>query len=219
LSVLPPNKPPKVGLYARVSTLDRGQDPYLQLDELHRVAEQRGWTVIDEYIDEGVSGRKDKRPELDRMLADARRGRINLIACWRLDRFGRSRRHLMNTLDALRQWGVDFISIRDGEFDTTSATGRLLLTILASIAEFESHLLSERTKAGLMRAKAKGKRLGRKLVEIDTEPALALLDLGWDLSRVARSLGVARNTLRRRLIEAGEWPRREDEEPTPDNRA
>ncbi len=203
----PTSKPSKAGLYARVSTLDRGQDTENQLVELRAVAEQRGWIPVDEYIDKGVSGRKDRRPELDRLLADCSRGRINLVACWRLDRFGRSRKHLLDTIDTLRRWGVDFVSVRDGEWDTTSATGRLVLQLLASVAEFESRLLSERTKAGLERAKANGKRLGRKLVEIDIEPAVALLDLNWELSRVARSLGVARNTLRRRLIEAGEWPR------------
>lgn len=98
----------RVGLYARVSTLDKGQDTEVQLRDLRSYAEARGWSVISEYVDKGQSGAKDWRPELDRLMRDARKRKIDLVLCWRLDRLGRSLKHLILTLDELQGLGVGF---------------------------------------------------------------------------------------------------------------
>ena len=197
---------PRAALYARVSTDE--QSPDLQVEELRRLAEQRGWRVVDEYVDRGVSGVKESRPALDALLADAQAGKLDLVAVWKLDRLGRSLQHLLRTLDSLTGWGVQFVSARDSGIDTTSPSGRLMLHMLAAFAQFERDLLRERVIAGVRRAQAQGKHCGRKPVKIDLRPAVAMLDRGHGIKTTARSLGVSVSTLRRRLREAGEWPRR-----------
>jgi len=199
---------PRAALYARVSTDE--QSPELQVAELRRLAELRGWRVVDEYVDHGVSGAKESRPALDRLLADAQAGELDLVAVWKLDRLGRSLQHLLRTLDSLTGWGVQFVSARDSGIDTTSPSGRLMLHMLAAFAQFERDLLRERVIAGVRRAQAAGKHCGRKKVEIDLRPAVAMLDKGHGIKTTARSLGVSVSTLRRRLREAGEWPRQPD---------
>lgn len=197
---------PRVALYARVSTLNQGQDTGLQLEELRQVAAQRGWTVSAEYVDEGVSGTKTTRPALDRMLADAQAGRFDLLAVWKLDRLGRSLPHLLTVLDQLASNGVGFAAIRDAGIDTTTPTGRLLLQLLGAFADYERSLIRERVLAGVRRAQASGKHCGRPRKDVDLRPALALLNEGRGLKDVARILKVPRATLRRRLDEAGRWP-------------
>jgi len=199
-------RPLRAALYARVSTVGHGQDAGLQLDELRQVAAQRGWDVRGEHVDEGVSGVKDSRPALDQVLADARAGKLDVIAVWRLDRLGRDLRHLLAVCEDLASWGVGLVSLRDAGFDTTSAQGKLLLAVLGAFAAFERDLLRERVIAGVRRAQAAGKHCGRPRVEMDLRPALALLREGRSLKEAARILKVSRNTLRRRLREAGEWP-------------
>ena len=198
---------PRAALYARVSTTGKGQDINLQLDELHQVAEQRGWTVVGSYADDGVSGAKDRRPELDRMMGDAQAGKVDIIAVWKLDRLARSVRHLLDVADSLTACGVDLVSVRDAHVDTTSPSGRFTLQILGAVAELERALIQERVQAGVDRARAAGKHCGRPVVEIDLRPALAMLDLGHGLKATASAMGVSRTTLRQRLTEAGEWPR------------
>jgi len=198
----------RVALYARVSTL-HGQDVGLQLDELRQVAEQRGWDLVEEYVDEGVSGAKASRPGLDRLLADAQRGRFDVVLVWKLDRLGRSLQHLLGVLDDLAGWGVGFASVRDAGIDTTTPAGRLMLQILGAFAEFEREMVRERVIAGVRRAQSAGKHCGRPRVEFDLRPAIAMLDQGHGLKTTSKALGVSRATLRRRLAEAGEWPRPE----------
>ena len=106
-------RPFRAALYARTSTADKGQDPALQLEDLRRLAEQRGWRVVEEYVDEGQRGGKDSRPALDRMMADARGGKLDVVAVWRFDRFARSTKHLLTALEEFRSCGVDFISQRE----------------------------------------------------------------------------------------------------------
>ena len=201
------SKAPRVALYARVSTVNQGQDVGLQLDELRQVAGQRGWQVAEEFVDEGISGASQSRPALDRMLDDARRGKLDLVVVWKLDRLGRSLQHLLQTLDELQGHGVGFVAVRDAGIDTTTPQGRLLLQLLGAFAEFERAMICERVIAGVRRAQAAGKHCGRPVVEIDIRPAVALLDQGRGLKQVAAIVGVSRSTLRRRLEEAGEWPR------------
>lgn len=205
-------KPTRAALYARVSTTDHGQDVGLQLDELRAVAQQRRWRAV-EYVDDGVSGAEESRPALDRMLADARAGRLDVVAVWRLDRLGRSLAHLLRTVDELAALGVQFASLRDAGVDTTTPTGRLVFQVLGAVAEFERQLIRERTRAGVERARARGKRIGRPRKDVPVEAAVELLDeRGIDddrgLREVARMLRVSRTTLRRHLVAAGQWPRR-----------
>ena len=189
-------------LYARTSTIGHGQDVGLQLDELRQAASLRGWEIAGEYVDEGASGASRSRPGLDRMLADAHAGRFNVLAVWKLDRLARSLAHMLQTLDELQECGVGFASLRDPGIDTTSSTGRLLLQMLGAFAEFERCLIVERVRAGVARAKAKGKHCGRPPRHVDLRGAKILLDQGKSLRDVAAMMHTPRSTLRRRLKEA-----------------
>jgi len=198
---------PRAAIYARVSTTGHGQDVGLQLDELRAVAQQRGWQVVAEFVDEGISGTAQSRPALDQMMDAARRGKLDLIAVWKLDRLGRSLQHLLGLLDELATLGVGFVSLRDAGIDTTSPTGRLMLQLLGAFAEYERGLIRERVVAGVRRAQAGGKHCGRPVVEMDLRPALAMLREGRGLKQIAAILKISRSSLRRRLEEAGQWPR------------
>src|ERR1700681_167654 len=147
----------RAAIYARVSTFD--QEPENQLQELRRYIQARGWTAA-EYVDRGVSGAKDRRPALDRLLALGRRRRFDVLICWRLDRLGRNLKHLITLLDELQALGVAFVSLAEG-IDATTPAGKLQMHILGAIAEFERDRIRERVLAGLQRARAQGKRLGR----------------------------------------------------------
>jgi len=147
----------RAGIYARVSTTD--QEPENQLRELRRYCEARDWTIT-EYVDTGVSGAKDRRPAVDRLMTDAHRRRLDTVVVWRLDRFGRNLRHLITAIEDLHAAGVSFVSLGEN-IDTASPTGRLLLGVMGSFAEFERARIRERIHAGLARAKAQGRRLGR----------------------------------------------------------
>src|SRR3954469_14732576 len=148
----------KVAIYARVSTQEQTAEN--QLLELRRYVEARGWTAI-EYVDQGVSGAKDRRPALDQLVADVRRHRVQAVVCWRLDRLGRNLRHLVMLLDDWQSRGVAFATLGEG-IDTSTPAGRLVAGVLGSIAEFERARIQERIRAGLSRARAQGKRLGRR---------------------------------------------------------
>ena len=181
----------RCGIYARVSTLD--QEPENQLAELRRYCELRGWSMR-EYVDKGVSGSKDRRPGLDELLRDAKRRRIDVLVCWRLDRLGRNLRHLILLLDELQALGVGFVTLGEG-IDTSTPAGKLQLHILSAIAEFERERIRERVLAGLQRARAQGKRLGRPRTRI---PAERLEQVGnLRLDDAAATLGVSRSTLKR----------------------
>ena len=198
------SKPIRAALYARVSTSGHGQDVGLQLDELRQVAAQRGWTFT-EFVDEGVSGSKDRRPALDRMMADARAGKLDVVAVWRFDRFARDTRHLLTAMEEFRALGVAFVSLRE-QIDTSTPMGKAMFTIVSAISELERDLIRERVVAGVRRAQAAGKHCGRPKVAMDLRPALALIREGRGLKDVAAILKVSRATLRRRLQEEGLWP-------------
>jgi DNA invertase Pin-like site-specific DNA recombinase len=163
----------RAAVYARVSTTDQTVDN--QLLELRRYAEARQWTAA-EYCDSGVSGAKDRRPELDRLLADAKRRRFDVLLVWRLDRLGRNLKHLVVLLDELQALGIAFVSLGEG-IDCTTPAGRLQLHVLAALAEFERGRIQERVKAGLARVRASGERLGRpraRLAAADVEHTLSM---------------------------------------------
>jgi DNA invertase Pin-like site-specific DNA recombinase len=151
---------PRAAIYARVSTANNGQDPTLQTRELREYCERRGWSITSEYVDIGVSGSKEKRPELNKLITDAHRRRFDVVLVWKLDRFGRSLRHLVNSLAELESLGIDFVSLRDN-LDLTTPSGRLMFQIIGAMAEFERALIQERVRAGMRNARSKGRRIGR----------------------------------------------------------
>lgn len=180
----------KVALYARVSTTDQTCEN--QLLELRRYAEARCWQTV-EYVDHAVSGSKDRRPALDQLTADVRRHKVGAVVCWRLDRLGRNLRHLVLLLDEWQARGVSFVTLGEG-IDTSTAAGRLVAGVLGSIAEFERARIQERIHAGLARARAQGKRLGRR-----RSPAARRLDecRGMSHAVAAAMLGVSVASVKR----------------------
>ncbi len=193
----------RVALYARTSTV-RDQNPAMQVEDLRRLAQQRGWEVVGEYVDVGHSGAKDRRPELDRMMSEVGRGKIDVVAVWRFDRFARSVRHLVTALDDFRARGIDFVSVNDG-IDTSTPAGRFTFQVIAAVAELERELIRERTRAGLASARRRGVRIGRPSVAVDLARARALRASGRSLRKVAQELGIGAATLCRALgsAEAG----------------
>jgi len=147
-------------IYARVSTTDKGQNTEVQLSALRPFCSIRNWEYT-EYIDEGVSGAKESRPAFNRLMTDAQQRKIDVIVVWKLDRFSRSLRHLVNTLNDLQSLGIDFVSYSE-HLDFTTPTGKLMVNIIAAFAQFERDLMSERIKAGMQHVKSKGKHVGRK---------------------------------------------------------
>jgi DNA invertase Pin-like site-specific DNA recombinase len=186
----------RVALYARVSTSNGHQDPEMQLRELREYAERRGWQVAGEYTDHGVSGSKESRPELNRLVVDAHRRRFDAILVWKIDRFGRSLKHLVNALADLGAYGVAFISLRDN-LDLSTPSGRLMFQIIGAMAEFERALIQERVKAGLRNAQAKEKQLGRPCRVVDASRVAALRASGASWRAISREMGIGLATLYR----------------------
>jgi DNA invertase Pin-like site-specific DNA recombinase len=155
-----PHVTSRVAIYARVSTIHQGQDPGLQTRELREYAERRGWTVTSEYVDIGISGTKEKRPELDRLMSDAHKRRFDAVLVWKFDRFARSVSHLLRALESFKAQGIEFISFSE-QLDTSTPAGKLVFTVLGAVAELERSLIVERVRAGMRNARAKGKQIGR----------------------------------------------------------
>src|SRR2546427_2532387 len=155
----------RVALYARVSTINGQQDPEMQLRELRAYCTRRGWEVAGEYVDR-ISGAKDKRPALDRLMADAHRREFDAVVVWRFDRFARSVSHLLRALETFRALGVEFVSLSE-QVDTSTPMGKMVFTVLGAVSELERSIIVERVKAGLRNARAKGKRLGRPRKVVD----------------------------------------------------
>ena len=179
----------RVALYARVSTLDKGQDAEVQMRELREYASRRGWVAV-EYVDTGVSGAKDSRPQLNRLMLDAQRRKLDCVLVARFDRFARSVSHLLRALDQFNAWGIDFVSLSEA-CDTTTPQGKMLFTILGAVAEFERALICERVRAGLANARAKGRLPGPKPVALDLASVAARRESGESLRAIAASLGVS----------------------------
>ena len=140
--------------------MNSGQDPAMQIRELREYCDLRGWRIYNEYIDRGVSGAKDSRPQLNRLMEDAHRRRFDIVAVWDFSRFARSTSHLLRALETFSILKVGFVSLRE-QIDTSTPTGKMVFTVLGAVAELERSLIAERVRAGLRNAKAKGKRLGR----------------------------------------------------------
>ena len=179
----------RAALYVRVSTLDQHAEN--QHDELHRYVQVRGWSAA-LYADKGISGAKERRAGLDSLLAAARRRQIDVVVVWRLDRLGRSLRHLIWLLDELAALGVAFVSLGEG-IDTSTPAGRLQLHVLGAIAEFERERIRERVRAGLVRARKQGKRLGRPPKPLAPDQLASVA--GLSVRAAAKRLGVSKSAL------------------------
>jgi DNA invertase Pin-like site-specific DNA recombinase len=185
----------RVALYARVSTLN-GQDPEMQLRELREYGSRRGWSVEKEYIDQGVSGSKESRPALNGLMSDAHRRKFDAVLVWKIDRFGRSLKHLVNSLAELGALGVAFVSFGDN-LDLSTPSGRLMFQIIGAMAEFERALIQERVRAGLRNAQAKGKRLGRPRVVVDALRIASLRAQGRSWAEIVAEVKVGKGTAQR----------------------
>jgi DNA invertase Pin-like site-specific DNA recombinase len=183
----------RVAIYARVSTLNHGQDVTMQTRELRQFAEARGWQIAGEYIDTGVSGTKDSRPELNRLMADAHKRRFDVVCVWRFDRFARSVTHLLRALETFKALGIDFVSFSE-QMDTSTPAGKMVFTVLGAVAELQRSLIVERIKAGLRNARSKGRRLGRPKKIIDTARITQLRAQGLGWKKIARQLGLGVGT-------------------------
>jgi len=183
----------RAAIYARVSTANNGQDPRVQTRELGEFCERRGWILI-EYVDVGVSGSKERRPALDRLMADAHKRKFDVVVVWKFDRFARSVSHLLRALEAFQALGIQFVSLTEG-VDTSTPAGKMTFTVLGAVAELERCLIVERVKAGLRNARAKGKRLGRprKLVDASRIAALRAQGLSW--RAIGREMGLPAGTV------------------------
>jgi DNA invertase Pin-like site-specific DNA recombinase len=187
-----------VAIYARVST--DGQDPELQLTALRAHAANRGWTIAGEFIDQGYSGAKEKRPALDRLMTAAWSGNVQAVLVWRFDRFARSVKHLIKALEQFRSLNVNFISFQE-QFDTSTPIGQAMFTIIGAMAQLERDIIRERVLAGIAVAKARGTRLGRPSVGVNAQELTSLKSSGLSLHEMARQLRCSRSTVRRRLRE------------------
>ncbi len=185
----------RVGIYARVST--NRQCPESQLLPLREYATARGFEIVSEYVDV-ISGSKDSRPELARLMADAAKRRLDAVAVWKFDRFARSTRHLVTALEQFNALGVDFISLSES-IDTSTPMGKMVFTVLAAVAELELSLIRERVVMGLERAKAQGKQLGRPMIEANEEQLLTLSEQGLSSRQIAKQLSLSPSTVLRRL--------------------
>src|ERR1700722_4028751 len=174
----------RVAIYARVSTSNNGQDPAMQTRELREYAERRGWTVTSEYVDIGISGTKERRPELDRLMSDAHRGRFDAVVVWKFDRFARSVSHLLKALESFKAQGIEFVSFSE-QLDTSTPAGKLVFTVLGAVAELERSLIVERVKAGLRNARAKGKKLGRPRIAVEVARIASLRASGASWPQIA----------------------------------
>jgi DNA invertase Pin-like site-specific DNA recombinase len=185
-------------LYARVSTLDQNCD--LQLADLRRYARQR-FECLREYVDRGISGTQRHRPQLDVLVKDARKRMFDVVLVWKFDRFARSLKHLIDSLEEFRALGIDFISYTEG-VDTTTPTGQLLFHVVGAVAQFERDLMAERVRAGMAHARAKGKRIGRPRAQVDLDRVVTLREQGRSLREIARNLKIPVSRVRRALANA-----------------
>jgi len=167
-----------------------GQDPEMQSREIREYCLRRGWPLVGEYVDRGISGAKERRPQLDRLIADAHKRKFEVIVVWKFDRFARSVSHLLRALENFRALGIEFVSLSE-QIDTSTPTGKLVFTVLGAVAELERSLIAERVRAGLRNARAKGKRLGRPSKRVNPTQIATLRAQGVPWRRIGTQLGVS----------------------------
>jgi DNA invertase Pin-like site-specific DNA recombinase len=189
-------KPDKrVALYVRVSTKDQSVD--MQLNDLERYSKERGFNVFKVYQD-NISGTKDTRPGLDRLMNDARKRKFDVVLVWRFDRFARSTKHLVNALYEFRNLGIDFISYQEN-IDTSSPLGEAIFTIISAMSKLERDIIAERVKGGLRKAKANGKKLGRPKSDVDVDKVIDYKRQGKSIREIAKEMGIHRSKVERTL--------------------
>jgi DNA invertase Pin-like site-specific DNA recombinase len=190
----------KIATYTRVSTSEQTVEN--QVQALRQYCQQRGWQIAREYSDEGISGAKSDRPELNRLMVDAGKRKFDAVCVWKFDRFGRSTQHLLKSLETFRSLGIEFVSVSES-IDTSSAAGKMLFTMLAAFAEFERGLIIERTHAGLRRARAEGRRAGPKAKEVNGERVRQLRAEGVTWREVCEITGLSKGGAFRALQRRG----------------
>jgi DNA invertase Pin-like site-specific DNA recombinase len=189
----------KCALYARVSTSGKGQDTEVQARELREYAARRNWTIVEEFSDSGFSGAKESRPALDEMMKAARRRKFDVVLCWKLDRIGRSLKHLVNFLAELEAVGVAFVSFSDN-LDLSTPQGRLMFQVIGAMAEFERSLICERVKAGIAHRQAKGLKFGgRAAKRVNMAEVTRMREAGAPMAEIAKALGVSAGTIHNRI--------------------
>jgi len=185
----------RAAVYIRISTGD--QNPDLQKHELPEYCERRGWQVAVNYTDT-LTGSKDTRPGLDRLMADARRRKFDVVVVWRFDRLARSTSHLLRALEEFSALGIDFVSVTEA-IDTSTPAGKMVFTVIAAVAELERSIIRERVIAGQRAAKRRGVRFGRPVVAVDAASVRNLRERGLSWRAIAAETGLAKDTLRRSL--------------------
>ena len=185
----------RAALYMRVSSVD--QHPKTQLHDLRQMADQRGYEIVHEYTDR-ISGAKAKRPGLDELMRDARRGRFDVVLVWASDRIARSVKHFLEVLDELQRINIEFVSFRE-QIDTGGPLGRALVVIIGAIAELERNLIIERVRAGMRRARLEGRHIGRPALTIDQQAVVRDRQGGMSLRQVAKMHGISRASVARVL--------------------
>ena len=190
----------RVAIYGRVST--EGQNVDLQLAELNDFIAKRGWRLVGEYVDRGVSGSQESRPALNQLMNDARQRRLDVIAVWKLDRFARSVKHVVVALSEFEALGIAFVSLKDN-LDLTTPSGRFMFQIIAAFGELERAIIAERVKAGLQNAKRRGKRLGRPQVAVNAAHIVSLRSSGASWRQISARLGISVRTIRRAAMGCG----------------
>jgi DNA invertase Pin-like site-specific DNA recombinase len=170
----------------------------MQLRELREYCERRGFEIAGEYTDVGISGSKDSRPELNRLMADAHKRRFDVVCVWRFDRFARSVSHLLRALETFNALGIAFVSLSE-QMDTTTPTGKMVFTVLGAVAELERSLIAERVRAGLRNARAKGKKLGRPRLTVDAVKIGSLRSQGRSVREIAEETGYSRSLVHKTL--------------------
>ena len=183
----------RAALYMRVSTVD--QHPETQLLDLRQMAAQRGYEIVHEYTDR-ISGAKAKRPGLDEMIADARRGRFDVVLVWASDRIARSVKHFLEVLDELNRLNIEYISFREN-IDTGGPLGRAIVIIIGAVAELERNLIIERVRAGMRRARLEGRQIGRRPLDLDREAIVRDRQHGKTLGQIAKTHRISRATVHR----------------------
>ena len=186
----------KIAIYGRVSTT--GQSVENQVRELKRYCKAREYNVYNVYLDSGISGSKESRPEFDRMMSDAKKCKFNCLLVWKLDRLSRSLKHLLTTLDTLSSLNISFICYSDN-IDTTTASGRLMFQMVGAFAEFERELIRERVNLGLKRARAKGKQLGRPTLKVNKYKVLNLRNNGKSIRDISKELHISIGSVHKTL--------------------
>ena len=187
----------RAALYMRVSTLD--QHPESQLHDLRQMASQRGYEIVHEFTDK-ISGTKARRPGLDAMMADARRGRFDVILVWASDRIARSVKHFLDVLDELSRLNIEYVSFREN-IDTGGPLGRAIIIIVGAVAELERNLIIERVRAGMRRARLEGRHIGRNPLQLDNAGIQRDRRQGQSLRQIAKGHRISTATVQRVLRE------------------